>query len=83
MEELTRELAEIDDRAKELDKARSQSISSISYINERNRKRNVEQAEKAIMARIVNLRQLAGNVIHVQLNRSMVASCLHVCLKTN
>ena len=49
VEELTRELADIDDRAKELDKARSQSISSISYINERNRKRNVEQAEKAIM----------------------------------
>lgn len=51
MEEIAREIAELDERAKELDKARSQSIQSISYINERNRKNNVEKAEKAIMVK--------------------------------
>jgi len=49
VEEIAREISELDERAKELDKARSQSIQSISYINERNRKNNVEKAEKAIM----------------------------------
>ena len=48
-EVLLHEIAELDERAKELDKARTSSISSISYINERNRKKNVEEAEKAIM----------------------------------
>jgi len=48
-EELQHEIQELDERAKELDKLRSSSISSISYINERNRKKNVEEAEKAIL----------------------------------
>jgi len=39
----------VDERATELDKQRTSTISSISYINERNRKKNVEEAEKAIM----------------------------------
>jgi len=33
----------------ELDRARTSTISSISYINEKNRKLNIELAEKAIM----------------------------------
>jgi len=39
-------------RASELDKRRTATISSISYINDRNRKRNVEEAEKAIMEEV-------------------------------
>ncbi|KAJ8924951.1 hypothetical protein NQ315_001116 [Exocentrus adspersus] len=53
-EELARELAQkltdLEERASELDKLRTSTISSISYINDRNRKKNVEEAEKAIMA---------------------------------
>lgn len=40
---------ELEERAKELDKLRTSTISSISYINDRNRKKNVEEAEKAIL----------------------------------
>ncbi|KAG8234194.1 hypothetical protein J437_LFUL007354 [Ladona fulva] len=43
-------LLELEERAEELDKMRTSTISSISYINDRNRKKNVEEAEKAIMA---------------------------------
>lgn len=42
----------MEDRASELDKQRTSTISSISYINDRNRKRNVEEAEKAIMEEV-------------------------------
>lgn len=50
--ELTQKLAQLEERASELDKMRTSTISSISYINDRNRKRNVEEAEKAIMAEV-------------------------------
>lgn len=50
--DLTSQIQELEERANELDKRRSSSISLISYINDRNRKRNVEQAEKAIMEEI-------------------------------
>lgn len=46
------QIDELENRASELDKRRSSSISLISYINDRNRKRNVEEAEKAIMEEI-------------------------------
>ncbi|XP_015111600.1 RNA polymerase-associated protein Rtf1 [Diachasma alloeum] len=46
---LNLELSELEERASELDKMRTATISSISYINDRNRKKNVEEAEKAIM----------------------------------
>lgn len=49
---LNQELGELEERASELDKMRTATISSISYINDRNRKRNVEEAEKAIMEEI-------------------------------
>lgn len=42
-------LAELEERATELDRMRTSTISSISYINDRNRKRNVEEAERAIL----------------------------------
>ena len=48
-EEINQQIQELDERAKELDKIRTSSISSISYINVRNRKKNVEEAEKAIL----------------------------------
>lgn len=55
-EETARDLASklslLEERASELDKMRTSTISSISYINDRNRKRNVEEAEKAIMAEV-------------------------------
>lgn len=47
--ELTHLISELDERAQELDKVRTSTISSISYINQRNRQRNVEEAEKAIL----------------------------------
>lgn len=50
--ELNQQLAELEERASELDKMRTSTISSISYINDRNRKRNVEEAEKAIMEEV-------------------------------
>jgi RNA polymerase-associated protein RTF1 len=43
------QLSELEDRANELDKKRTSSISLISYINNRNRRKNVEEAEKAIL----------------------------------
>lgn len=46
--DLNIQIEELEERASELDKRRSSSISLISYINNRNRKRNVEEAEKAI-----------------------------------
>lgn len=50
--ELAQKISDLEERASELDKMRTSTISSISYINDRNRKRNVEEAEKAIMAEI-------------------------------
>lgn len=50
--DLGSQIQELDERANELDKRRSSSISLISYINDRNRKRNVEEAEKAIMEEV-------------------------------
>lgn len=50
--DLNTQIQELEERAGYLDKRRSSSISLISYINDRNRKRNVEDAEKAIMEEI-------------------------------
>lgn len=50
--ELNTQIQELEERASTLDKKRSSSISLISYINDRNRKRNVEDAEKAIKEEI-------------------------------
>ena len=46
---ITSQIQELEERANELDKRRTSSISSISCINNRNRKMNVEEAEKAIV----------------------------------
>ncbi|XP_050502596.1 RNA polymerase-associated protein Rtf1 [Diabrotica virgifera virgifera] len=50
--ELAQKLSDLEERASELDKLRTSTISSISYINDRNRKKNVEEAEKAIMEEV-------------------------------
>ncbi|KAI5742941.1 hypothetical protein M8J77_012895 [Diaphorina citri] len=49
---LQRKIDDLEERANELDKARTSTISSISYINNRNRRKNVEEAEKAIMEEV-------------------------------
>lgn len=49
-ERIQKELNEIEERAKELDKQRTHSIAAISFINERNRAKNIQEAEKAILA---------------------------------
>jgi len=43
------ELDDLEEKASKLDKERTRSISAITYINERNRRRNINEAEKAIM----------------------------------
>lgn len=50
--ELQEELNQLEERACKLDRLRTSTISSISYINDRNRKKNVEEAEKAILAEL-------------------------------
>jgi RNA polymerase-associated protein RTF1 len=50
---MDKKISELEERASELDKARTQTIQSISYINDRNRKRNVERAEEAILVNTV------------------------------
>merc|ERR1711915_27710 len=52
VEKLNEKIADLDEKANSLDKRRTQTIAAISYINERNRKNNVEKAERAIMAEI-------------------------------
>ncbi|RZF45419.1 hypothetical protein LSTR_LSTR002862 [Laodelphax striatellus] len=47
--QLNKKLQELEERANELDKMRTSTIASISFINNTNRRRNVEEAEKAIM----------------------------------
>ncbi|XP_026478010.1 RNA polymerase-associated protein Rtf1 [Ctenocephalides felis] len=49
---LNEQIQELEERANKLDKMRTSTISSISYLNDRNRKMNVEHAEKAIMEEI-------------------------------
>jgi len=45
---LSQQLEAIEERAEELDKQRTKGLSAISYINERNRQRNVVRAEQAL-----------------------------------
>lgn len=47
--ELNQELQRIEVRAEELDKKRTSTISGITYINVRNRRQNIIEAEKAIL----------------------------------
>ena len=49
VEELSMQLDEVEEKAKALDYKRTEKISAISYINERNRMKNIVEAEKAIL----------------------------------
>ena len=49
-ERLSKQITELDDTSTSIDKRRTSTISSILYINERNRKLNVKKAEEAIKA---------------------------------
>ncbi|XP_050042077.1 RNA polymerase-associated protein RTF1 homolog [Dermacentor andersoni] len=46
---LAGELEQLEERARELDKQRTSTISAISYINERNRLKNIVEIERAIL----------------------------------
>jgi len=48
VEEIDVKLAELEERAEMLDKARTGSLSNISFINDRNRRSNVARAERGI-----------------------------------
>jgi RNA polymerase-associated protein RTF1 len=48
VDSIRKKLSELEERAEQLDKARSKGISVISFINERNRKKNLVDAEKAL-----------------------------------
>ncbi|KAG5679601.1 hypothetical protein PVAND_009161 [Polypedilum vanderplanki] len=47
--EINMQIQELEERASALDKKRTSSIQLISYINDRNRRKNVEEAERAIL----------------------------------
>ncbi|CAH1271555.1 RTF1 [Branchiostoma lanceolatum] len=53
---LTDKLDELEERAEELNRLRQKNISAISYINQRNRERNLVQAEEAFKTEMQELR---------------------------
>ena len=53
VEKIDQKLAELEERAEELDRKRTSTISSIALINDRNRKNNIIRAEKGIKAEIM------------------------------
>ena len=46
--EFEKKLDDLEERAEELDKKRTASISSVAWVNRQNRKKNLEKAEKAL-----------------------------------
>ncbi|XP_002738082.1 RNA polymerase-associated protein RTF1 homolog, partial [Saccoglossus kowalevskii] len=50
-----KELEDLEERAEELDKQRTKNISAISYINQRNRQKNIKDAEIAMAEEIKEL----------------------------
>ena len=48
--EYENKLKELEDRAEELDKKRTATISSVALVNDRNRKENLKKAEEALLA---------------------------------
>ena len=53
VQKLDTKLAELEERAEELDKMRTSTIASIALINDRNRKNNILRAEKGIKEEIL------------------------------
>lgn len=58
---LQQELEELEERAAELDRRRSQKINSISYINQRNRLRNLVEAEEAFKVEVAELKNAVAD----------------------
>ena len=56
VEKLDQKLAELEERAEELDRKRTSSIATISLINDRNRKNNILRAEQGIKAEVERAR---------------------------
>ena len=48
VEKVEQKLAELEERAEDLDKKRCGTLSNITFINDRNRKQNIERAEQGI-----------------------------------
>jgi len=61
VERLDQKLAEHEERAEELDRKRTSTISTISLINDRNRKNNIIRAEKSIKNEVARIK-LEGKV---------------------
>eukprot|EP00092_Neocalanus_flemingeri_P101740 GFUD01130082.1.p1 GENE.GFUD01130082.1~~GFUD01130082.1.p1 ORF type:complete len:709 (+),score=227.13 GFUD01130082.1:295-2127(+) len=57
VERLDVKLAEHEERAEELDRKRTSTISTISLINDRNRKNNIIRAEKNIMSEVARIKR--------------------------
>lgn len=79
VEKLTEKIADLDEKANSLDKRRTQTIASISYINERNRKNNVEKAEKAIMVSYFKAEVHSGNSVLLLMNSFIIVTFAFVC----
>merc|ERR1719233_1433978 len=56
VERLDQKLAEHEERAEELDRKRTSTISTISLINDRNRKNNIIRAEKSIKNEVARIK---------------------------
>ncbi|XP_050443205.1 RNA polymerase-associated protein Rtf1 [Adelges cooleyi] len=77
---IEQQLSELEERANHLDKMRTSTISSISYINDRNRKKNVEEAEKAILE---ELKANKGKKIDDPFTRRSTKPCMKFRAKAN
>lgn len=58
---LQQELEDLEERASELDRRRSSKINSISYINQRNRMRNLIDAEEAAKVEVAAMKNAAAD----------------------
>ncbi|XP_064623065.1 RNA polymerase-associated protein RTF1 homolog isoform X2 [Lineus longissimus] len=74
IEEVKKELGDLEERAVELDRRRTSNINSISYINERNRRRNLDEAEKAIMEEMKAQRGAAADPFTRRKSRPMLVT---------
>lgn len=61
VERISQMIEDLEEKAKEIDHRRTQNISAISYINEKNRMRNIQDSEKAIIEARVTDRETAND----------------------
>lgn len=57
-DEIMKKLDELEEEAKTIEKKRTQNIAGISYINERNRMRNIKEAEKALTEQSKSMKEV-------------------------